>query len=75
MSDINTVGKTLSTGSNSSIGMPEQKDPPYEAFSTGSKMRRGKNPKIFDNNGGDDKGSQGGVIDHNAEYGPVTYGF
>jgi len=73
MSDINTVGKILEV-SDTVIGMHDQKTPPYEVVSTGA-MRRGKNPKVFDNNGGDNKGSQGGVIDHNAEYGPVTYGF
>jgi hypothetical protein len=74
MSDINTLGKTVSTGSDSSIGMPNQNDCPYEASSTG-KMRRGKNPKVFDNNGGDSKAGSAGVVDHNAEYGPVTFGF
>ena len=74
MSDINTVGKEIQTGSNASIGMPEQKEGPYEPFSTG-KMRRGKQPKVFDNNGGDSKADGAGVVDHNAETGPVTYGF
>jgi len=70
---IETVGKTLSV-SDSVLGMPNQKDCPYEAASTG-KMRRGKNPKVFNNNGGDSKAEGAGVVDNNAEYGPVTYGF
>jgi hypothetical protein len=75
MADINTLGKTVSTGSDASIGMPAQNDCPYESNSTG-KMRRSKSQgKIFDNNGGDSKAGGAGVVDNNAEYGPVTYGF
>ena len=70
----NNGGETVSTGSNASIGMPEQKDAPYEALSTGA-MRRGKQPKVFDNNGGTNKGRAGGVVNHNNETGPVTFGF
>lgn len=75
MSDVNTVGKTITVGSDASIGMPTQMDAPYEPFSTGDKMRRGKNPKVFDNNGGTNKGSAGGVVNHNGEYGAISYGF
>ena len=57
------------------IGMPDQKDCPCEPLSTGGKMRRGKQAQIFDNNGGDSKGDGGGVVNKNAEYGPVTTGF
>lgn len=72
---IETVGKTLNV-SDSVLGMPNQKETPYEPFSTGSKMRRSANQaKIFDNNGGDSKADGAGVVDHNAEYGSVTYGF
>lgn len=68
-------GSVINVGSDSSIGMPEQKNTPYEAFSTGSKMRRGAQSNIFDNNGGTNKGSDGGVINKNGEYGTLTYGF
>jgi hypothetical protein len=57
------------------IGMPDQKSPPYEPFSTGEKMRRGKNPRVFDNNGGNSKAGSAGVVNHNDNYGPVTYGY
>ncbi len=45
-------------------------------FSTGNKMRRSSGQsKVFDNNGSTNKGSAGGTINHNGEYGPVTYGY
>ena len=47
---------------------------PYEAFSTG-KMRRGKQAKVFDNNGGDSKAGDAGTVNNNSQYGAVTYGF
>ena len=46
---------------NVNIGMPKQKDTPSEPFSTGDKMRRGKEPQIFDNNGGESKAAGGGT--------------
>lgn len=57
------------------IGMPDQKFGPYVPFSEGEKMRRGAEPEIFDNNGGNSKADGGGVVNKNGEYGPVTYGF
>ena len=54
MADINTVGKEF-TPNEGGIGMPDQKECPYEPLSTGKKMRRGKQPQIFDNNGNEDK--------------------
>lgn len=71
----NPNGVVMSAGDNSSIGMPEQKLNPFESFSMGDKMRRGAQPKIFDNNGSYSKGDGGGTINHNGEYGPCTYGF
>lgn len=72
--DIN--GKVMNISEdNSSIGMPNQANTPYEPFSEGGKMRRGASPNIFDNNGGTNKGEAGGVINNNGSYGPVTYGF
>jgi hypothetical protein len=56
------------------IGMPAQKDCPYEPLSTG-KMRRGKNPKVFDNNGGNSKADGAGTKETNDMYSSVTYGF
>lgn len=58
-----------------SIGMHVQQTNPYVPFSEGEKMRRGAEPEIFDNNGGTNKGSAGGVVNHNGEVGAVTYGF
>jgi hypothetical protein len=58
------------------IGQPDQKVNPYEPISTGEKMRRSvSQSKFFDNNGGNNKAEAGGVINNNAEYGPITYGF
>lgn len=69
-------GKVLNMDVNNSlIGMPDQKFNPYVEFSDGGKMRRGANPSVFDNNGGTNKGEAGGVINHNSEKGPITYGF
>lgn len=79
MENIVTGGKEngveMSTGDNSSIGMPNQINCPYESFSMGDKMKRGKQSNIFDNNGSSNKGSEGGVVNKNGEYGAVTYGF
>jgi hypothetical protein len=72
---VENKGMELTVGDNASIGMPDQVDCPYEAFSTGDKMKRGKQSNIFDNNGSSNKGSSGGVINNNGEYGQVTYGF
>jgi hypothetical protein len=58
------------------IGMPEQENTPYVDFSVGDKMRRSPcQEEIFDNNGGDSKAEGAGVVNNNANYGPVTYGF
>lgn len=58
------------------IGQPEQATYPQEAFSTGDKMRRSPSQsKVFDNNGSSNKGEDGGTINKNGEYGPITYGF
>lgn len=72
----NRNGMVLNTTiDNASIGMPDQKDTIDLEFYSGPKMRRGKEAEIFDNNGGDSKADGGGVVNHNGEYGPVTYGF
>jgi hypothetical protein len=56
------------------IGMPEQKNTPYEAFKTDGKMRRSASQgKIFDNNGGDSKGDGGGVVESGYQ-GSVSFG-
>jgi hypothetical protein len=68
-------GGTINIGDNASIGMPEQESSPSVPFSTGNEMRRGKQPQIFNNNGGDSKADGGGTINKNGEYGSVTYGF
>ena len=47
---------------NEGVHYSDSKTPPYEPFSTGSKMKRGKNSKIFDNNGGDSKAQGGGTV-------------
>lgn len=63
---------------NSLIGQPDQKENPYVSFSMGEKMRRSgtkDQTQVFDNNGSSNKGSAGGVINNNGEYGPITYGF
>lgn len=57
------------------IGMHPQVETQDAGFNEASKMKRGKQPKVFDNNGGDSKAAGAGVIDHNPEYGPITYGF
>lgn len=57
------------------VGMHEQNQNPYVDFSTGEKMRRGSNPKVFDNNGGTSKAGDAGTINNNGSYGPITYGF
>ena len=58
------------------IGMHKQEINPFVAFSMGEKMRRSSGQaKLFDNNGSTSKGDGGGTINHNGEYGPVTYGF
>ena len=71
----NRNGMVLSTDiNNESIGMPEQKQ--NMDFNAGEKMNRGgTDPKVFDNNGGDNKAVGAGTINKNGEYGPVTYGF
>ncbi len=56
------------------IGMPDQKNN-YD-FTAGDKMKRSSGQlKVFDNNGGDSKAGDAGVINKNGDYGPVTYGF
>jgi hypothetical protein len=56
------------------IGMHEQKNN-YDAPS-GDKMRRSNGQsKVFDNNGGDSKAGDAGVVNGNSGYGPVTYGY
>ena len=55
------------------IGMPDQKNN-YDG-NTADKMRRGANARVFDNNGGDSKAGDAGVVNKNAGYGPITYGF
>ena len=54
MSDINTVGKEF-TPNEGGIGMPKQVDCPSEPFNSGAKMKRGKQPEIFDNNNNEDE--------------------
>ena len=75
--DDNRNGQVMNVKEDeSSIGMPNQVDCPYESLSTDGKMRRsGSQSKIFDNNGGESKADGGGVVNHNGEVGPVTYGF
>lgn len=71
----NRNGRILSTDiNNASIGMPDQKDGPWEPFSTGATQRTGPTSgKLFTN--GSDKSEGAGTINKNGEYGPVTYGF
>lgn len=58
------------------IGMHKQDTNPYVDFSTGDKMRRSSGQgKVFDNNGGTSKSGDAGVVNNNANYGPITYGF
>ena len=57
------------------IGMHIQEDSDDLEHSAPPKMKRGKNPKPFDNNGGESKADGAGTVDHNAEYGNITYGF
>ena len=58
------------------IGMHQQNTNPFVDFSTGEKMRRGANPRVFDNNGGNSKAPMdAGVVNGNAGYGPITYGY
>ena len=58
------------------IGHHEQDFPPYVDLSTGDKMRRSSGQsKVFDNNGGNSKAEGAGVVNNNAAYGPLTFGF
>ena len=69
-------GHVIGTGSDASIGQPDQKVNPWEPFSTNEKMRRSASQaRFFDNNGGESKADGGGVVNHNGEYGPQTFGF
>jgi hypothetical protein len=68
-------GDTINTGNNASIGQPDQVDTISLDRNTSPTMRRGGESQIFDNNGSSNKGSAGGVINKNGEYGSVTYGF
>lgn len=68
-------GNDVTILSDAAIGRHEQQVNPYVPFSDGGKMRRGANPKVFDNNGSSNKGEAGGVVNNNGDYGPITYGF
>lgn len=74
-SDNNRNGRTMNIEVNNSlIGQPDQKNTPYESFSTGEKMRMStQESRFFPEGKGNTSG--GGTINKNGEYGPITYGF
>lgn len=68
-------GEELSVEKDSYIGRREQMDCPYESASTGDMRRSSGQAKVFDNNGGNSKAGDAGVVNKNGEYGSITYGF
>jgi hypothetical protein len=55
-----------------SIGMPDQKFNPWEPLSEGAMRTSPASAKLFPNG---TPPNEGGVVNKNGEYGPITYGF
>jgi len=49
------ITSSVKEGDFEGVDFADQQDCPYEPLSTGARMKRGKNPKVFDNNNNEDR--------------------
>lgn len=57
------------------VGMHDQKNTPYESFSTGGKMRKSASQSKLFKDGSSSGNGNAGVVNHNDQYSGVTYGY